>query len=172
MECINCRHELPENASFCGFCGTAQDMNSQLPSEPQPQPQPEIRDIEMQAAVDITIESDELPPVIPVVQETSYSSYVAKETPPKANNMAPIIKTSVYFWNILVMFIPGINLVMLLIWSFSENLNPNRRNFARAALIWMGIFIILSIIILAIIVMSMLIFRENMQTGGTIRFRY
>ncbi len=68
----------------------------------------------------------------------------------------PVVKTSTYFWMILVMLIPGLNVIMLLIWSFSEKINTNRRNLSRAALIWTGIFIVVAIICLIIAIFSIL----------------
>lgn len=44
----------------------------------------------------------------------------------------------------LILFIPIVNIVMLFIWGFG---NPDqRRNFARAYLIWMAISIVLGVI--------------------------
>ncbi len=76
----------------------------------------------------------------------------------KNSVVAPPVKTSTYFWMILLMLIPGVNIVMLLIWSFSEKININRRNFSRAALIWAGIVIAFAIVGLVIAIFSLLSF--------------
>ncbi len=50
-----------------------------------------------------------------------------------------------YLIMFLVMCIPVVNLVVLLLWAFGKNGNVNRRNFSRAALIYIAIGIVLSI---------------------------
>lgn len=45
----------------------------------------------------------------------------------------------------LIMCIPVVNLVVLLLWAFGRNGNVNRRNFSRAALVYIAIGIVLSI---------------------------
>ena len=55
-----------------------------------------------------------------------------------------------FFLMSLLSFVPIIGFVFLLIWAFSGNTNINRKNYARAALIWIlvsiGLVILLSII--------------------------
>ena len=43
-------------------------------------------------------------------------------------------------------FIPLVNLIMLLVWAFSGSTPPSKANWAKAALLWMVIFIALSIV--------------------------
>lgn len=50
-----------------------------------------------------------------------------------------------YLIMFLVMCIPVVNLVVLLLWAFGKNGNVNRRNFSRAALVYIAIGIVLSI---------------------------
>lgn len=50
-----------------------------------------------------------------------------------------------YLIMFLVLCIPVVNLVVLLLWAFGKNGNVNRRNFSRAALIYLAIGIVLSI---------------------------
>lgn len=50
-----------------------------------------------------------------------------------------------YLLMFLVMCIPVVNLVVLLLWAFGKNGNVNRRNFSRAALVYIAIGIVLSI---------------------------
>ncbi len=47
---------------------------------------------------------------------------------------------------LLLLMIPVVNIVMLIVWSADSNTNPNKRHFAWAQLIFMGIMIVLSII--------------------------
>lgn len=50
-----------------------------------------------------------------------------------------------YLLMFLIMCIPVVNLVVLLLWAFGKNGNVNRRNFSRAALVYVAIGIVLSI---------------------------
>ncbi len=50
-----------------------------------------------------------------------------------------------YLIMFLIMCIPVVNLVVLLLWAFGKNGNVNRRNFSRAALIYIAIGIALTV---------------------------
>jgi len=47
-------------------------------------------------------------------------------------------------------FIPIVNIIMLIVWAVSSTTPPSKANWARAALLWMGIFIVLSILLTVI----------------------
>ena len=61
----------------------------------------------------------------------------------------PTTQVSVGEWilTMLIMVIPLVNLIMLFVWAFGGNTNPNKANWAKASLIWMVIGIALAIII-------------------------
>ena len=50
-----------------------------------------------------------------------------------------------WFFAILLMAIPLVNLIFLLVWAFGDGINPNKVTWARAALLWMGIWFVLSL---------------------------
>ena len=50
------------------------------------------------------------------------------------------VSTFSFFWMQLVSFIPVINIVPLLFWSFNSKVNKNKRSFARSNLIWCCVF--------------------------------
>lgn len=52
---------------------------------------------------------------------------------------------------LLLCFIPVVNLIMLIIWAVSGNTNPNKKNFARAGLIWYAIGVAVWIIVVILI---------------------
>lgn len=52
-----------------------------------------------------------------------------------------------WFLTLFICAIPIVGLIMLLIWSFSGETNENKKNFAKAQLIWTVIGVILSVII-------------------------
>ncbi len=51
---------------------------------------------------------------------------------------------------LLITFIPIVNVIMYLVWAFSDSTNHSKRNFAKAALIWMAIGIVIYIILIMI----------------------
>lgn len=50
------------------------------------------------------------------------------------------LSTFSFFWMQLVSFIPIVNLIPLLFWSFNPNVNENKKSFARSNLIWSMVF--------------------------------
>jgi len=60
-----------------------------------------------------------------------------------------ILTVGDYIGIMLLMIIPAINIIMLLSWAFSRNVNPNRRNYARAMLI-VSLIGILALILLGV----------------------
>lgn len=55
-----------------------------------------------------------------------------------------------WFITLLISYIPLVGLIMLLIWAFDSNTNVNKKNWAKASLIWMLVGIGIAIIILVI----------------------
>lgn len=62
-----------------------------------------------------------------------------------AQDTAPL-SLGQYIIMFLISAIPIVNIIMLLIWAFSANININKKNFARASLIFMVAGIILAIL--------------------------
>lgn len=57
------------------------------------------------------------------------------------------ISTGDWVITLLILAIPLVNLIMLFVWAFGSGTNINKANFAKAALIWVAISIVLGIII-------------------------
>jgi hypothetical protein len=55
----------------------------------------------------------------------------------------PTLTVGDWFVTILVAAIPLVGLIMLFVWAFSSDTNPNKSNWAKAMLIWMAIGIAL-----------------------------
>ncbi|PIT47012.1 hypothetical protein [Snodgrassella alvi] len=49
--------------------------------------------------------------------------------------IAPVMSTVDWLISLVILSIPIINLIMMLIWAFGENDNPNRSNFCKASLV-------------------------------------
>lgn len=47
-----------------------------------------------------------------------------------------VMTTGDWFVTQLLLAIPVVNIVLLLVWGFSSSGNHNRRNFARATMVW------------------------------------
>lgn len=56
----------------------------------------------------------------------------------------PVIKIEEWLFLILLGMIPVINLIAYIYFSFNRNINENKRNFAKAVLIYLMIIIILA----------------------------
>jgi heme/copper-type cytochrome/quinol oxidase subunit 4 len=86
-----------------------------------------------------------------------------------SNNSAPI---TVGQWLItfLLMAIPIVNIILLFIWAFDSDTNPNKKNFAKAYLIIMAIGFVLAILIgILAFVLSASIF-SSLSNYGIILF--
>jgi len=53
-----------------------------------------------------------------------------------------------WFVTLFITYIPIVGLIMLLVWAFDNTTNLNKKNFAKASLLWMLIGIVLAIIFL------------------------
>lgn len=62
----------------------------------------------------------------------------------------PALKVGDWIVVLLLTMIPVVNLIVLLIWAFGSGTNPNKGNFAKAALIWMLIWIVLYTLIIVL----------------------
>jgi cell division protein FtsW (lipid II flippase) len=52
-----------------------------------------------------------------------------------------------WFLTLLITYIPLVGLVMLLVWAFDSNTNMNKKNWAKASLLWMVVGIAIAFII-------------------------
>lgn len=68
-----------------------------------------------------------------------------------------------YMLLFLVMMIPIVNIVVLLLWAFGHQVNTNKKNFSRAALVYMAIGIVLSIVVILVMTYSAMQYMHYMQ---------
>lgn len=50
------------------------------------------------------------------------------------------------------MMIPLVNLIMMFVWAFSSNTNPNKANYFKAALILFVIYLVLAVLAVAVVI--------------------
>ena len=64
-----------------------------------------------------------------------------------------------WFITLLISYIPLVGFIMLLIWAFDSSTNVNKKNWAKASLIWMvvavGIAIIIFLLFMSIFIGAM-----------------
>ena len=69
-------------------------------------------------------------------------------------NQQPVVDETVgvgeWMLTTLLCCIPIVNIVLMFVWSFSNNTKPSKKNWARAALIWVAIVLVLYIILIAV----------------------
>jgi len=137
MFCPNCGKDLPDHAKFCNGCGNAikDEKEESYPKDsyynPQPKPvqpketqtQPQIRQGEYKPAT------------------FSQSSYSSNES---------ILSIGSYIGIMIISAIPIVGFIMLLVWSFSSNVNMNKKNFAIAMLVMGIVMFIITLLILFI----------------------
>lgn len=157
MICRNCGKEAPEGAKFCDACGTPLTAPQQENPAPQPEEVPQMvsqpNEGENQNAAGAV---PPVPPEPPVWNSASYqpgAAPVPEQAAPKKSKDDPM-STGQFFLMDLLSAIPLVNIIVFIIWSFSESINVNRRNWARARLIWIGIGLALLAIIAVIIIIT------------------
>ena len=57
---------------------------------------------------------------------------------------------TIWLITLLISAIPVINLIMLFVWSFNKRTDPGRRNWAKAMLILLALFLILGVVTLSV----------------------
>lgn len=115
--CTECGAKLSEGATFCTECG------AKVPADKKP--------------------GTEAPP-----QSAPQPAYQPRQTctaPVSAPPAAQPISTAYYFLMMLVFAIPVVGLIVCLVTAFAGE-DASRKNFSRAALIWIVIGVVISII--------------------------
>ena len=163
MICKNCSAQIPDGSKFCTVCGHKIVVEPFVAPKPQQPPQTEPTQVPPQAQhmqtppqtqhtqVPSQAPYTQIPPQVQQGQAPPYNLNDAQQQTVSKNPAldAPLTVLD-FFLMSLLSFVPIIGFIFLLIWAFSGNANINRKNYARAALIWIlvsiGLVILLSII--------------------------
>ena len=60
---------------------------------------------------------------------------------------APIVSVKEWLITNLIMMIPLVNIVMMLVWAFGSNTNPNKANYFKAGLILFAIVMVIYLVL-------------------------
>jgi hypothetical protein len=69
---------------------------------------------------------------------------------PMAEPNNEVISVKNWLLTMVILAIPLVNVVMLFVWSFSGNVNINKKNYARATLILLAVALVVSIVLMAV----------------------
>ncbi len=93
-------------------------------------------------------------------QKQTYSSYY--EAPIQPQVQVPVgqeleepVSMGEWLISMLLMCIPCVNIVLMFVWAFGSNVNKSKSNYFKAALIWAGISIALSVIMIIAMTLGM-----------------
>jgi len=136
MFCKNCGEQLAEGSKFCGGCGavtTIQQGQSQGAYQNSAGP-----------PVSLNLEQHGATPPQPqrFGRQQNLGNFDQPNRTQWEGNVPPL-SVKDFLISFLLLSVPILNLVLLFLWGFRDNVNPNKRNLARATLIIYVIAIIL-----------------------------
>lgn len=63
------------------------------------------------------------------------------------HQQAPVVSVKEWLLTNLILMIPLVNIVMMLVWAFGSNTNPNKANYFKAALILFAIVMVIYLVL-------------------------
>ena len=155
MICKNCSAQIPDGSKFCTACGHKIVVEPFVASKPQQPPQtpPQAQPTQVPPQTTYTQAPPQTPytQIPPQVQQGQVPPYnlngTQQQTVSKNTALDAPLTVLDFFLMSLLSFVPIIGFIFLLIWAFSGNTNINRKNYARAALIWILVSIGLVILL-------------------------
>lgn len=66
-------------------------------------------------------------------------------TPP--NRSQDEVSTSDWFWTLLILSIPVLNLIMAVYWALSSHTKPSKKNFFLASFLWVFVLLGLALVV-------------------------
>lgn len=67
------------------------------------------------------------------------------------HQQAPVVSVKEWLITNLIMMIPLVNIVMMLVWAFGSNTNPNKANYFKAALILFAIVMVIYLVLAVVL---------------------
>ena len=135
--CTKCGAKIPDGKKFCTECGNP--VTGGMPPAPA-QPQA------VHTAATAVAAPPMPPPVqtAPPVQQIVYAQ--AGEQPPPQGSPFAVMSVGGFIGSSILMAIPVIGWIFCIVWACGGCRNHNRRNFARATLIFVAIGVALGLI--------------------------
>lgn len=182
MYCPTCGKQVPDDSKFCEGCGAnlIAPADAAVPAEPQPETVPEPTQPVVEAAPPKPAYTP--PPAAPVY--AAPPPYAVPQPPvyapvPPAQYMHPAgaqaddltkpVGIGGFIGMIVLLFIPLVNFIMLLVWSFSSSVNVNKKNLARAILL---LYIIFYVVMIVLMIVFWGVMMENMDSIRDIFSQY
>lgn len=143
-KCVNCGAELADDALFCTECGTKAEIVTDTVKEFGQAP--------AAPAVPVTPVAAPAPqPVVQPVSQTYYGSApaaapVAPAPAAPGAELAPVVKTSAFFWLDVLYCLPFVGFIACIIICAASK-NPNIRHHAASKLVEILVILVLTIII-------------------------
>ncbi|MGN0975287.1 MAG: zinc-ribbon domain-containing protein [Gemmiger sp.] len=147
--CIYCGAMLPDGAARCPACGrepAAAMPPSGVPQTPQSDGSPDVPAGDSAPTVIRPEGSAPLPP----------TNGTPRYSPPPQE-----LSTGGYLGSLLLFMIPVVGLILMLVWSFSANVKPERKKLARAYLIRTAIVAaagLVLVLILSVLLSTLLVY--------------
>ncbi|MBN1622882.1 MAG: zinc-ribbon domain-containing protein [Clostridia bacterium] len=137
MFCEKCGSEMLDTAKFCPSCGAKAEPVEEMEQVPEIETIPEAEPV--------------IEPEGPTVGAAVEKKPLKEKTPEapkygKTKDLTKPLSTASYFGMFFLMALPLIRLISLLVWSFSDNVNVNKKHFAHAVFIWVLVSLILAIV--------------------------
>jgi len=141
MFCENCGKKIGEHDEYCDGCGAKQPVPNDRISGSSPHIQAAANPYgaapgAAMGAAPGAASGRQQQPYQPYNPATAYKDRTAE-----------IMGVGQYLGTFILMSIPVLNLILILAWSFSKSVNPNKRNYARAILVLCIIAVALGVLL-------------------------
>lgn len=121
--CEKCGTAL-NGAQFCPSCGTAATV--QVQSQPKPQP---------------------VSPPPSQISQTVYAAPNTADAPPPKGGRYSVMGIGSFMGSLFLLSLPIAGFIIMIVWACGGCENQNKRNLARAMLIWFGIGVVITIVV-------------------------
>lgn len=151
MICERCGAQLPEGAKFCNVCGAPLEAGA-APAEGYGASPAEGYGAAAEGygtapAGEWQGGGGQQP--VPLAQQPDYSQYGQPAQPGPQDELTRPLTMGEFVVNLLIAAIPCVGWIFIFVCAFSTNININRRNWARAMLVMVGVGIVLAILLYA-----------------------
>ena len=146
--CEKCGAAL-NGAQFCQSCGTAAAVQVQTQPKPQPVPPP--------------VSTPPPPPV--------FAAPVSADVPPPKGGRYSVMGIGSFMGSLFLLSLPIAGFIIMIVWACGGCQNQNKRNLARAMLIWFGIGVVLTVVVTVLLLAAGISWLDSLRNwSGTYTF--